>query len=63
MGRLRSSYSINNSEAEEAWESAQKALEEAQRLPGGPERIDALKRVGKLRLEASKLRQVLEDKS
>ena len=31
---------------------AEKALERAQKLPGGPERIEALKEAGKLRNEA-----------
>jgi hypothetical protein len=33
MGRWQSSVLISNTEAEEAWESAQKALELAQELP------------------------------
>jgi hypothetical protein len=42
-------------EADDAWDEAQKALEEAQNLPAGAERIEALKRAGILRLEASRL--------
>jgi hypothetical protein len=46
---------VQKMEADEAWDAAQKALEEAQNLPAGVERIEALKRAGKLRLEASRL--------
>jgi hypothetical protein len=37
-----------------AWEEASKALEEACQMPGGPQRMEALKRAGRLRYEASK---------
>jgi hypothetical protein len=60
MGRWRSSHMISNTEAEKAWESAQKALELAQELPPGAERIDALRQAGKLRFEASKLRHAID---
>jgi hypothetical protein len=63
MRRCQSSYTISNTEAEEAWESAQKALELAQELPPGVERMDALKQAGKLRFEASKLRYAIDDKT
>jgi hypothetical protein len=49
-----------NTEAEKAWESAQEALELAQELPPGAERIDALRQAGKLRFEASKLRHAID---
>ena len=35
------------------WEAAQSALDAAQALPAGPQRIEALKKAGKLRYEAS----------
>ena len=63
MGRWQSSHTISNTEAEEAWESAQKALELAQELPPGAERIDALRHAGKLRFEASKLRHAIDGKT
>jgi len=31
---------------EEEWQAAQAALNDAQKLPGGPERVEALKRAG-----------------
>jgi hypothetical protein len=62
MGRWQSSHAISNTEAEEAWESAQKALQLAQELPPGAERIDALRQAGKLRFEASKLRHAIDGK-
>ena len=48
-------------EADLAWQLAQQALEEARLMPGGPERIEALKRAGKLRFEADKLRQAVQN--
>lgn len=44
-------------EAEEAWNEAQKALEEARLLPGGAKRIAALREAGKMRFRADQLRQ------
>ena len=55
MNRERSTPSVDKTEADDAWDEAQKALEEAQNLPPGAERIEALKRASKLRLEASRL--------
>jgi hypothetical protein len=43
-----------NADAEAAWEEASKALEEACQMPWGPQRMEALKRAGRLRYEASK---------
>ena len=37
---------------EDDWNAAQAALSAAQRMPGGPERIEALKRAGQLRFDA-----------
>ena len=45
------------SEAERAWQVAQTALSEARSMPPGAERNEALKRAGRLRLEAERMRQ------
>jgi hypothetical protein len=55
MNGERSIPSFTATEADDAWIAAQKVLEEAQNLPAGAERIEALKRAGILRLEASRL--------
>jgi hypothetical protein len=47
-------------EAELAWQLAQQALEKARAMPGGLERVEALKRAGKLRFDADQLRQAQE---
>ena len=57
------SRSERKKQAEEAWEAAQKALHEAQRLPGGAERIEALRRVGRQRFEADKLRRPQDERN
>ena len=44
------------SEADLAWTAAQAALDAARQLPAGVERFEALKRAGKLRLEADRQR-------
>jgi hypothetical protein len=36
------------------WKSAEAALEKARSLPGGPERIEALRQAGKLRFDADR---------
>ena len=46
---------------EEAWQAAQAALNDAQNLPGGPQRFEALKRAGRLRYEADKRRRLIEE--
>jgi hypothetical protein len=46
---------------EEEWQAAQVALNDAQKLPGGPERIEALKRAGRLRYEADQRRRSVEE--
>ena len=42
---------------DEQWKVAEAALEEARSLPGGPERIQALKDAGKLRFAADERRK------
>jgi hypothetical protein len=44
------------SEADLAWEAAEAALDAARQLPAGVERFEALKKAGKLRLEADRKR-------
>ena len=44
------------SEADLAWKAAQAALDAARQLPAGVERFEALKKAGKLRLEADRQR-------
>ncbi|MGY3353504.1 hypothetical protein ACVWZK_000167 [Bradyrhizobium sp. GM0.4] len=44
-------------EADRAWQEAEAALAEARNFPAGSERHEALKRAGRLRLEAERLRQ------
>jgi hypothetical protein len=39
---------------ENEWEAAEEALKAARKMPGGPERIAALKKAGKMRFDASK---------
>jgi len=47
---------LTEDEVEEAWREAEAALEKARSMPGGAERIEALKQAGRLRLQADKLR-------
>lgn len=42
-------------------QTAEAALSAAQRMPGGPERIAALKRAGKMRFDADKRRRAVQD--
>ena len=42
------------------WKVAEAALEKARALPGGAERIEALKQAGRLRFEADRNRQKSE---
>jgi hypothetical protein len=44
------------------WRFAEAALEKARSLPGGPERIEALKQAGKLRFAADKRRHKKEQR-
>lgn len=47
---------MTSAEVEEAWQNAEAALKSAREIPGGPERIEALKQAGRLRLQADNLR-------
>ena len=46
---------------EEEWRAAQVALNDAQKLPGGPERIEALTRAGRLRYKADQRRRSVQE--
>jgi hypothetical protein len=46
---------------EEGWQAAQTALSDAQKLPRGPERLEAPKAAGRLRYEADKRRRTIEE--
>jgi hypothetical protein len=46
---------------EEDWLAAEQALKAAQTLPGGPERIAALKRAGQLRFDAYERKRAIQD--
>jgi hypothetical protein len=46
---------------EEEWQAAEAALKDAQKLPGGPARFEALKKAGQLRYEAGKRRRSIEE--
>ena len=48
---------------EKEWEAAEEALKAAQEMPGGPERIAALKKAGQMRFDASEKKRHFEDKS
>ena len=45
---------------DEDWRVAEMALAAAQKMPGGPERINALRQAGRLRFEADRRRRVRE---
>jgi hypothetical protein len=60
MKRESPAVSEAETEAEIAWKMAQKALAEARSLPGGAERIAALREAGKMRFHADKLRRAVE---
>jgi len=49
MSGVRKLKSLDN----EDWAEAQAALAAAQAMPGGPERIEALKRAGRMRFQAT----------
>ena len=53
---------MNESDNDEDWAAAEKALEAACRLPGGKDRIEALKHAGRLRSYAVKKRLAKEAK-
>ena len=46
---------------EEEWEAAQVALNDAQKLPGCPERFEALKTADRLRYQADQRRRSVEE--
>jgi hypothetical protein len=47
-------------DGDDDWKVAEAALEKARRLPGGAERIEALRQAGRLRFEADRKRQKKE---
>lgn len=49
-----------NDPEEQSWIDAQAILASARGMPAGAERIEALRRAGKIRFEADKLRQQKE---
>ena len=51
---------VTSDNDDEDWKAAELALEAARRLPGGAERIEALKQAGRLRLDADRRRQKKE---
>ena len=51
---------MNTPDNDENWIAAEKALETARRLPGGRERIEALKHAGRLRFDADRKRRERE---
>ena len=53
---------MNESDNDEDWAAAENALEAACRLPGGKDRIEALKHAGRLRSYAVKKRLAKEAK-
>jgi hypothetical protein len=52
---------LDQQSVQEQWQAAQIALNDAQKLPGGPERIEALKRAGRLRYQADQRRRSVEE--
>jgi hypothetical protein len=53
----------NLNQCEEDWKAAEAALKAAQKMPGGPERVEALRRAGQLRYNADQHRRALEDRT
>ena len=45
----------------DGWDEAEAALAAAQQMPGGPERVAALKKAGQLRFEADERRRAIRD--
>jgi hypothetical protein len=45
------------------WAAAQAALFAAQKIPGGPDRIEALRKAGQLRFEADQRRRQREERN
>jgi len=50
-------------ELDEEIRAAEEALKAAQDMPGGPERIAALRKAGQMRFDASEKKRHFEDKS
>ncbi len=48
-------------EIEQEWEAAQAALRAAMEIPGGEERVEALKKAGRLRYRADQRRRAFEE--
>jgi hypothetical protein len=53
----------SESEDDADWAAAQAALSAAQKMPSGPERIEALRKAGQLRFEADKRRRQLQERT
>ncbi len=49
------------SEIEQEWEAAQDALRAAMAIPSGEERVEALKKAGRLRYRADQRRRAFEE--
>jgi hypothetical protein len=47
---------------EKEWEAAEEALKAAQKMPGGPERIAALRKAGQMRFEAFEKKRHFEER-
>jgi hypothetical protein len=45
----------------DGWDEAEAALAAARQMPGGPERIAALKKAGQLRIRADERRRAIRD--
>jgi hypothetical protein len=45
----------------DGWDEAEAALTAAQKMPGGPERVAALKKAGQLRFRADERRRAIRD--
>jgi hypothetical protein len=45
----------------DGWDEAEAALAAAQQMPGGPERVAALKKAGQLRFRADERRRAIRD--
>jgi len=48
-------------QCEQEWQAAEEALKAAQKMPGGPERIAALRRAGQLRNDAYERKCAIHD--
>ena len=58
----RARWTISEPEPEDdGWDEAEAALAAAQQMPGGTERIAALRKAGQLRFEADERRRAIRD--